>query len=380
MIPSARQGDMHLCPLPGHGLTPIVTASCDTWINGMSAARVGDSCGCGAVIVTGFPAIRINGRPMAHLGSPTSHGGTIVSASPDVGSGFNFGGDAAGLVIDFSRLGILRPDGSLDELKLDQLLTDPGLQDKARTAQALFSPVTPDTTTESVCNHPDQMAELARYIAEEMNRNLLHPTVQKLKKLLNYDAAQETRKWMELPWYAQLGAHNNPQTIAASNTAAAMVIWAEKVGQNREWDHKPKILKEFNNDTRHKQGRYAYYYDIWSNIHYGYIGMAAGFSESVLLDGAGLEQIASETLGKIKRPFKSDWPAPSDGINGLRAWDDAPDRISIGIGVSLHRRFPNGGIQADEIMKDVLQVSKSSWGKGVELHSCFDKPENKSNT
>ncbi|RMP34782.1 PAAR protein, partial [Pseudomonas amygdali pv. lachrymans] len=94
-MPSGRQGDMHLCPLPGHGCTPIVTASSDTLINGMSAARVGDMCGCGAVIVTGFPSILINGRPMAHLGSPTSHGGTIISGSPDVGGGSDFG-DAAG--------------------------------------------------------------------------------------------------------------------------------------------------------------------------------------------------------------------------------------------------------------------------------------------
>ncbi len=294
-----------------------------------------------------------------------------------MGGGSDFG-DAAGPAIDFSRLGILRKDGTLDEPKLNQLMNDPGLQENAKAAEALFPPATSNTAIAPACNHPDQMEELTRYIADEMNRNLLHPTVQKLKQLLNYDTAEETRKWMELPWYAQMGAHNNPQTIAASNTAAAMVIWAEKVGQNREWDHKPKILAKFNNDSRHKQGRYAYYYDIWSNIHYGYIGMAAGFSEAVLLDGAGLEQIASETLGKIKRPLKNDWPAPSEGADGLRAWDDAPDRISIGIGVSLYRRFPNGEIQADEIMKDVLQIPKSSWGKGVELHSCFDKPENKS--
>ncbi|RML78599.1 PAAR protein [Pseudomonas savastanoi pv. savastanoi] len=131
MIPSGRQGDMHLCPLPGHGCTPIVTASSDTLINGISAARVGDMCGCGAVIVTGFPSILINGRPMAHLGSPTSHGGTIISGSPDVGGGSDFG-DAAGPAIDFSRLGILRKDGTLDEPKLNQLVNDPGLQEKAK--------------------------------------------------------------------------------------------------------------------------------------------------------------------------------------------------------------------------------------------------------
>ncbi|AHG41972.1 hypothetical protein N018_17845 [Pseudomonas syringae CC1557] len=370
MIPSARQSDMHLCPLPGHGSTPIVTASSDTLINGMSAARVGDVCGCGAVIVTGFPAIIINGRPMAHLGSPTSHGGTIISGSLDVGGGFDFGA-AAGPAIDFSRLDILRFDGSLDDLKLDQLVADPELHEKASAAEALFSPATSSTTTEPVCDHPDQMEELTRYIADEMNRNLLHPTVQKLKKLLNYDAAEETRKWMELPWYAQLGAQNNPQTIAAANTAAAMAIWTEKVGQNREWDHKWKLRSMYNGDTWHKQGKHAYYYDIWSNIHYGYIGMAAGFSESVLLDGAGLEQIVSETLGKIRKPIKNDWPTPSKDVEGLRAWDDDPDRIAIGIGIALYRRLPEGAVQGSEIMKDVLQVPDNSWGKGVELHSCF---------
>ncbi|WP_024675025.1 polymorphic toxin type 44 domain-containing protein [Pseudomonas syringae] len=378
MIPSARQGDMHLCPLPGHGSTPIVTASSDTLINGMSAARVGDLCACGALIVTGFPAIIINGRPMAHLGSPTSHGGTIISGSLDVGGGFDFGA-AAGPAIDFSRLGILRSDGSLDALKLDQLVADPELHEKASAAEALFSPAASSTTKDPVCNHPDQMEELARYIADEMNRNLLHPTVQKLKKLLNYDAAEETRKWMELPWYAQLGAQNNPQTIAAANTAAAMAIWTEKVGQNREWDHKPKILEKFNNDTRHKQGKYSYYYDIWSNIHYGYIGMAAGFSESVLLDGAGLEQIASETLVKAKNPIEKPWPAPSEGIAGLRAWDDDPDRISIGIGISLHRQSPEGAVQASEIMKAVLSVHNDQWGDALRLHTCFDKSIKKSN-
>ncbi|WP_187292672.1 PAAR domain-containing protein, partial [Pseudomonas syringae] len=77
MISSARLGDKHACPLPGHGTTPIASASGDVNINGMGAARVGDTCGCGAVITSGFPSIQVNGRPMAHLGSPTSHGGTI---------------------------------------------------------------------------------------------------------------------------------------------------------------------------------------------------------------------------------------------------------------------------------------------------------------
>ena len=128
MISSARQGDLHVCPIPGHIPTPIVTASSDVLVNAVNVARVGDVCACGAVIVAGFPSILVNGRPMAHLGSPTSHGGMIVNGSPDVVGGFNA---SRGGVVDFSRLGMLRDDGSVDEARLDALMSDPELLDRA---------------------------------------------------------------------------------------------------------------------------------------------------------------------------------------------------------------------------------------------------------
>ncbi|MDH1262060.1 polymorphic toxin type 44 domain-containing protein [Pseudomonas sp. GD03944] len=48
-------------------------------------------------------------------------------------------------------------------------------------------------------------------------------------------------------------------------------------------------------------GQMDYVYDIWSNIHYGYVRRAGFFSESVLPDGAGLEQIASDSIRKIQK-------------------------------------------------------------------------------
>jgi len=33
MISSARLGDKHLCPIPGHGITPVASASSDVNIN-----------------------------------------------------------------------------------------------------------------------------------------------------------------------------------------------------------------------------------------------------------------------------------------------------------------------------------------------------------
>jgi len=56
--------------------------------------------------------------------------------------------------------------------------------------------------------------------------------------------------------------------------------------------------------------------------------MAARFSESVLLDGAGLEQIGSDILSGTL-------PERSEGIDRLRAWDKAKDRFSIKLGIGL---------------------------------------------
>jgi uncharacterized Zn-binding protein involved in type VI secretion len=372
MISSARLGDQHACPLPGHGITPIATASGDVLINALCAARVGDICACGAVIVAGFPSIMVNGRPMAHLGSPTSHGGMLVTGSQDVGGGFTFGGAAASRVIDFSHLGILQPDGTLDEQRLESLLADPQLAEKAEAAGAVVDPLASSNAlikADQLCEHPDEIRCLAGYITGEMNRNIHHPVVIKMKKLLSYDVAEETRKWMALPWYAKVGVANSPQVIGSANATAALALWAERVGQDRPWDHKPSIRAMFRGRTWNKQGVYMYYYDIWSNIHYGYVGMSAGLSAEVLLDGAGLEQIASDTLRKIW-----DWempgPRPTDGVEGLRAWDDAPDRISIGLGIELYGLFPDGEVSKDVVIKLVLAVDKREWHKGIALHDC----------
>jgi len=51
--PVARMGDLHVCSIPGHGVTPIVTGSLDTVTETMPNARLGDVAACGAVIATG---------------------------------------------------------------------------------------------------------------------------------------------------------------------------------------------------------------------------------------------------------------------------------------------------------------------------------------
>ncbi|WP_277593787.1 polymorphic toxin type 44 domain-containing protein [Pseudomonas chlororaphis] len=381
MLSSARLGDKHLCPLPGHGTTPIACASGDININFMGAARVGDTCGCGAVITTGFPSIILNGRPMAHLGSPTSHGGTIITGSGDTFGGFVFEPTPDAVIINFAALGVFRPDGSVDDEKMATLLADPRLTEKATAANALVDPNTAskapeEQPEEKVCTDPDRMEELASYIAGEMNANINSASVRQMKDLNSFSPTAETKKYKELPFYLRIGQSPDFYSLALGKRAKALAIWTERVGQNRPWDHKP-IIRRSIGGIWHKQGDYDYFYDIWSNIHYGYVGMAGGLSESVLLDGAGIEQIGSDAARKVEEMYKkpkAEWELPgphrSADIEGMRAWDDAPDRTSISIGIKLYRQHPHGGVTAKMIMDEVLAIPLQEWRKGARVHVC----------
>ncbi|HEX8596650.1 MAG TPA: polymorphic toxin type 44 domain-containing protein, partial [Pseudomonas sp.] len=122
----------------------------------------------------------------------------------------------------------------------------------------------------------------------------------------SYDIEEERRKWLEQPFYTKMGGQPNFHGIAAGNQIAAAALWAEMVGQDQEWDHKPKLLTRFNGAAWHKYGKHTYFYDIWSNIHYGYIGIACGFTEDWLFDGAGLEQIGSDSVRKLNKWYGTD--------------------------------------------------------------------------
>ena len=47
----ARLGDRHSCPIPGHGVNPIVTGDATLLIDGKPVARMGDTTACGAVLI-----------------------------------------------------------------------------------------------------------------------------------------------------------------------------------------------------------------------------------------------------------------------------------------------------------------------------------------
>jgi len=255
----------------------------------------------------------------------------------------------------------------------DQILVNPVHPPAYRDAvvwfpESMIPPFYIAYCVKKVCMEPDLMEELAGYIAEEMNKNIHHPSVEKMKKLNNFDAAIEREKFKKEAGYSRISPPNF-HAMTVGNIAGAMALWAERVGQYRPWDHKVVIGQMFGGAWQ-KQGRYDYYYDIWSNVHYGYVGLAGGFSEEVLLDGAGIEQIASDSIRKIQKWKERRGPHRSADIQGMRAWDDVPDRISINIGMKLYKRFPNGGMTAQIIMSEVLAINTADWGAGIREHQC----------
>lgn len=89
MLPAARVGDMHVCPMitgvvphiGGPGLPP----GCPTvLIGGMPALRVGDMLSCIGPpdsVIMGSSTVLIGGMPAARMGDSTAHGGIIVLGS-----------------------------------------------------------------------------------------------------------------------------------------------------------------------------------------------------------------------------------------------------------------------------------------------------------
>jgi hypothetical protein len=202
-------------------------------------------------------------------------------------------------------------------------------------------------------NSVDELTPVAIYMAQEMNVNRNSESCREMQRLNAYSADKCIEEYLRGSWWQRVVGIQPDQCVnmQMSQGAAAMMIWTGKVMQGAEWDHKPKLIKKFVSPTTgsgawHTYGKREYYYDIWSNIHYGYVGKACGFSDSTLLDGAGLEQIGTDIV-------RMRWPSGASGVRGLRRFDDFSDRLSITMGVQLYSVFPSG-VSPANLMSRVL--------------------------
>lgn len=95
MMPAARVGDMHVCPLVTPAVPPVPhvggpilpPGAVTVLIGMMPAACMGDMAVCVGPpdnIILGSMTVLISGKPAARLGDPCIHGGTIVAGCPTV--------------------------------------------------------------------------------------------------------------------------------------------------------------------------------------------------------------------------------------------------------------------------------------------------------
>lgn len=108
--------------------------------------------------------------------------------------------------------------------------------------------------------------------------------------------------------------------------------WKELVGARKKWDHKRQVKEIYGFWSFDAVTRYEFNFDIWSNIHYGYLGLSVGFSEGVLKMGAGAAQLRDTGL---EPTFGAECKASALELACLPALDDPKDQVAIQIGFDL---------------------------------------------
>jgi hypothetical protein len=121
-----------------------------------------------------------------------------------------------------------------------------------------------------------RFVDAERFIYDEMMRNKDSETVRAIQALLR-----------EPKWYEFGRNYGN-------DINAALAMWASKVAPHQDWDHKPLLAQRYglqkSDDFYFQQPGTdrQVYYDIYTNIHYGYVGRAAGIDRDTLMKGGSL--------------------------------------------------------------------------------------------
>lgn len=244
------------------------------------------------------------------------------------------------------------------------------------------TPTTDDKSKEvpCPCGCTDTAVDIARYIVGEMKKNPFTDVGKQITQANRFSPSAEIEEWKKQPWYTKLGGMPDYYGMAAGLRAGAMMKWASYVRPHGPWDHKPiiekmLIAKGLFNRGWHKYGQYDYFYDIWSNIHYGYVGCAVGFGASTLIGGAGLAQVGSDVGSDLsKTHLPTIQQHPENGSFPASA-DDVQDHISIKLGIDLYNAVKPDKLTPDILLRNIATVPVP-WGQddgedhGKKRHRC----------
>ncbi|RSN26678.1 hypothetical protein DMC63_02275 [Streptomyces sp. WAC 05977] len=168
-------------------------------------------------------------------------------------------------------------------------------------------------TTQNASENPvAEYDAILAFITDEMVRNGQSPELQNIRDLLKDKV--------------------NPFTSIADK-AEAFKAWYDLVNTGAQWDHKGRILDMTTGDNTFTplpglQGQIRY--DVWSNIHYGYVGTLGGIDEWTLHAGANAAD------------WKDSHPT------------DPADQASVQLGIDLAHEYGPGALTPEAVTKAIL--------------------------
>ena len=214
------------------------------------------------------------------------------------------------------------------------------------------------------CDHDvDGAIDVAKYIVQEIKTNINSEAAKQIYALIHYNYdAEVKRRGIIVSTLA-------PPYTSTEAFGGAVLKWIEMVDTNKPWDHKLKIKEQFHycgvhrplksgtpsESFYHKYNYHDYYLDVWSNIHYGFIGRYCGFSENTLLTGSDFQQFITNV-----KHFN------------FKGGDDSADKITMQLGMDLYSKYRNNiSALTYQVILDELENLKSV-GESRLIHYCFD--------
>lgn len=173
----------------------------------------------------------------------------------------------------------------------------------------------------------------------------------------------------------------NPET--QRNPIISLKLWYDMVDTNKPWDHKWQLVQDdrFNKNSKitvhrptqkgtpseshyHKYKNYDYFYDVWSNIHYGYVGLSVGFSEQALLSGSWVQQAGSDIISAFKE-------------RRLPRADTLDDNTAMKIGFELYKKRGKfaGKLTPEDILYILDNTPQNQLPNSKQIHWC-NNPSN----
>ena len=208
---------------------------------------------------------------------------------------------------------------------------------------------------------------IARYICDEIKKNVETSEV-KLIRAANILASNSTHRD---PLKGE-----QPEVIPKIvGNLIAYLTWGYKVKSGSEWDHKKKI-REMQKGIVYSCDKSSlnplqFSYDLWSNIHYGFIGAYAGFTEVELLVGAGVAQVFDNSPEQLEGNAEVNRRIYDALSNRLGAENDDPsDQQAILIGIRLYSEFKNrmSSLSSNDILRAVYRLYKQ--GLPISVKKC----------